>query len=303
MVDIRLLGRFSARRDGEEIPPGAFGGRLVRTLVRILVTRRGTFVSRDVLAEALWPGRMPADPAANLRVLVQRARAALGDPALILTGPGGYSFAAGTDCRVDAEAFLAAVDTGQRHLADGQAGVGLRELRAALDAWGGEPLAEDAYEDWAAEPRSALFRAYLEALEDGAAAALALRDPAQAVALAELAVAREPLRQPAALLLARALAEAGDTVAALRALDALRRRLSEETGLELSHEARELETRLQRGDSLTAPIRRPVLGLVRPGFEGLTFVGREDELDRLLAATSGPTPGVALVGGSAGAGK
>jgi class 3 adenylate cyclase len=83
MVDIRLLGRFSARRDEEEIPPGAFGGGLVRALVRVLVTRRGTFVSRDVLAEALWPGRMPADPAANLRVLVQRARAALGDPAAL----------------------------------------------------------------------------------------------------------------------------------------------------------------------------------------------------------------------------
>ncbi|HEV8625236.1 MAG TPA: BTAD domain-containing putative transcriptional regulator [Acidimicrobiia bacterium] len=303
MVDIRLLGRFSARRDGEEIPPGAFGGRLVRTLVRILLTRRGTFISRDVLAEALWPERMPADPAANLRVLVQRARTALGDPALILTGPGGYSFAAEADCRVDAETFLAAVEAGRRHLAAGQAGLALRELRAALDVWGGEPLAEDAYEDWAQELRSALFRAYLEALEDGTAAALALRDPAQAVALAELAVAREPLREPAALLLARALAEAGDTVAALRALDALRRRLSEEVGLEPSHEARELETRLQRGEPLAAPIRRPVLGLVRPGFEGLSFVGREDELDGLLAATGGSTPGVALVGGSAGAGK
>jgi DNA-binding SARP family transcriptional activator/class 3 adenylate cyclase len=303
MVEIRLLGRFSARRSGEEIPPGAFGGRLVRTLVRVLVTRRGTFVSRDVLAEALWPGRMPADPGANLRVLVQRARAALGDPSLILTGPGGYSFAAGGDCAVDAEAFLSAVDAGRRHLAAGQAGLALRELRAALDAWGGEPLAEDAYEDWAQEPRSALFRAYLEALEDGAAAALAVRDPAQAVALAELAVAREPLREPSALLLARALAEAGDTVAALRALDALRRRLADEVGLEPSGEARELETRLQRGQSLAVPIRRPVLGLVGPGFEGLNFVGREDELDRLLAATGGPTPGVALVGGSAGAGK
>lgn len=304
MVEIRLLGRFSARRAGEEIPPAAFGGRLVRRLVRILVTRRGEFVSRDVLAEALWPGGMPADPAANLRVLVQRARAALADPALIETGPGGYSFTVGGDCLVDTEKFLAAVDTGRRHLAGGQAGLALRELRGALDGWGGEPLAEDAYEGWAQEPRAALFRAYQDALEDGAAAALALRDPAQAVALAELAVAREPLREPAAILLTRALAEAGDTVAALRVLDALRRRLSEEVGLDPSQEARELETRLQRGEALATPIRRPVLGLARPGgFEGLTFVGREGELDRLIAAVSGPAPGVVLVGGSAGAGK
>ncbi len=54
-LEIRLLGRFSARRDGEEIPPGAFGGRLARTLLRILVSHRGAFVPREYLAEALWP--------------------------------------------------------------------------------------------------------------------------------------------------------------------------------------------------------------------------------------------------------
>lgn len=89
VIDIRLLGRFSVLRDGSEIPSSAFGGRLVRTLVRILVTRRGTFVSRDVLTEVLWPKRSPADPAASLSVMVNRARRALGDPSLILTGPGG----------------------------------------------------------------------------------------------------------------------------------------------------------------------------------------------------------------------
>ena len=303
MIEIRLLGRFSARRLGEEIPPGAFGGRLVRTLIRVLVTRRGSFVSRDVLAEALWPGRMPVDPGANLRVLVQRARAALGDPSLILTGPGGYSFAAGEGCVVDTEMFLAAVEAGRRHLATGQAGAALRELRSALDVWGGEPLAEDAYDEWAQEPRATLSRIYLQSLEDGAAAALAMRDPGQAVVLAELAVAREPLREPAALLLARALAETGDTVAALRTLDALRRRLADEVGLEPSSEARDLETRLQRGEPFVAPTRRPVPSPLRRAFEGLAFVGRGEELDSLLATTGGTNPGLSLVRGFSGAGK
>src|SRR5690242_17097074 len=97
-TEIRLLGGFSVRRGGEEVPPAAFRGRLVRSLIRILLTRRGEFVPHDVLAEALWPGRMPADPIANLKVLVNRARAGLGDPTLILTGPGGYSFARAEGC-------------------------------------------------------------------------------------------------------------------------------------------------------------------------------------------------------------
>jgi class 3 adenylate cyclase/DNA-binding SARP family transcriptional activator len=302
-VEIQLLGRFSARRAGEEIPPAAFGGRLVRVLVRVLVTRRGSFVPHDVLAEALWPDRLPADPGTNLRVLVQRARAALGDPGLVVTGPGGYSFSTGPECGVDAEAFLAAVQAGHDALSGGHAGAALREFRAALDRWAGEPLAEDVYEDWAQEPRALLGRAHLQALEEGAAAALALRDPGQAVALAERAVAREPLREPSALLLARALAASGDQVAALRAIDALRTRLGEEVGLELSPEALALETGLQRGDLVEAPRQPAVTGLRRGAFEGLAFVGRDEELEDTLVAVIGPEPGIALVVGSGGTGK
>src|SRR3989449_168827 len=139
LIEIRLLGRFSARRGGEEIPPGAFRQRLTRSLVQILLTRRGSYVARDALTEALWPRRPPADPAANLRVLVNLARRALGDPGLLLTAPGGYSFAGGGSCVVDAEVFVARVAAGQRELAAGHPSAALGQLQAALELWGGEP--------------------------------------------------------------------------------------------------------------------------------------------------------------------
>jgi DNA-binding SARP family transcriptional activator len=68
-LEIRLLGRFVVLRDGREVPAADFGGRKVRALLRILLTRRGSFVSHDVLTELLWEDRPPADPAANLQVL------------------------------------------------------------------------------------------------------------------------------------------------------------------------------------------------------------------------------------------
>jgi len=203
MIDIRLLGRFSVHRDAAEIQASAFGGRLVRALVRILVIHRGAFLARDVLAEALWPKQPPANPAANLSVMVNRARRALGDSSLILTGPGGYSFTSDDRCHVDAEGFLAEVEAGRRHLASGHAGAAVRAFAAALALWSGEPLAEDAYENWAHEYQTRLARAHLDALESGSAAALQIGDTPQAVALAERAVAREPFRE-AAHILARA---------------------------------------------------------------------------------------------------
>src|SRR5229473_1858840 len=243
LIEIRLLGRFSARRGVDEIPPGAFRQRLTRSLVQVLLTRRGSYVSRDALTQALWPQRPPADPAANLRVLVNLARRALGEPALLLTGAGGYSFAGGSACVVDAEVFCA---EGEAGLAAGRATAALAHLQTALELWAGEPLAEHAHEAWAGPYRSRLLRAYGQGLESGAAAALALGDPAAALCLAELAVGADPLREPAQLLYVQALAATGDVAAALGALEAFRRRFADELGIDLSEEAAALQARLLR---------------------------------------------------------
>src|SRR5688572_2060844 len=167
-LDIRLLGRFSVRRAGREIPAGEFQGRLVRTLLRLLITKAGQLVTRDYLAECLWPGRAPADPERNLNVMIARARRALGDPSLIVTGSGGYSFHPAAGCEVDAELFLAQVRAGSELLKDDRHAQALGEFQVALDLWTGEPVSEDAYEDWAQEYRRRLCEALLVALEGAA---------------------------------------------------------------------------------------------------------------------------------------
>lgn len=164
-LDIRLLGRFSVRRAGREIPTAAFQGRLVRTLLRLLITRPAQLVTRDYLSDCLWPGRAPADPERNLNVMVARARRALGDPSLIVTGSSGYFFQPAAGCVVDAEMFLDKVRSGRKHLKDGLADAALSDFQSALDLWAGEPIAEDAYEDWAQNYRRRLSDAFLEALE------------------------------------------------------------------------------------------------------------------------------------------
>jgi DNA-binding SARP family transcriptional activator len=303
LVEIHVLGRFSVRREGQEIPPSAFAGSLVRTFVRLLVARRGEFVSRDVLAESLWPRRLPADPAANLRVLVTRARRALGDPSLIVTSPGGYSFSTDESCVVDAEVFLSGVRSARTQLAAGQADAALRELQAALGAWGGEPLAEDAYDDWAQEYRRELARAHQQALEDAAEAALVSGDAPAAVAFAELAAAQEPLREATQVILARALAASGDSVRALRCLDAFTARLGEELGLEPSLEVRELGNRIVRGEPLAPPARISRAVIARPAFDDLAFVGRERELKALLGAVGDAAGATVVISAPAGMGK
>jgi DNA-binding SARP family transcriptional activator len=308
-LEVRLLGRFVVRRAGQEVAPTAFGGRLVQTLIRVLVSRRGSFVSKDVLAEALWSERLPADPTANIEVLVSRARRALGDPSLILTVPGGYAFAGQARCLIDAEEFAAAVRAGGEELAARRPVLALRCFREALDRWEGQPLAEDAYADWAQDYRRTLVRVHLEALEGAAAAALAAGQPGEAVAAAEQAVGLEPLREASQLLLVEALAASGDQAAALAAFAAFRQRLAAELGLDPSPQALELERRILRGQHpgpartgrTPAVAARPRPARRSPGE--IAFVGRQRELDHVLAGLEGAGPPFVVVVGPSGSGK
>jgi len=308
-VDVRLqlLGRFQARRGDAEVPPAAFGGRKARTLLRVLAVRRPDLVPHDALADALWPDRLPADPATNLGVLVNRARRALGDPGVIVTGSGGYALGA---CAVDVDEFLAAVD--RARAGDGAA------CAEALALWG-EPLPEDVDAAWARTARERLRRAHIEVCLGAARAAT---DPRAAAAHAADAVADDPLAESAVLALAEALAAAGDPAAALAALAALRERLADELGVDPSPAAERLYLALLRGE--VAQRRRPAavdpspaaerlhLALLRgevaqrrrlpaTAFGDLAFVGRDAELDRVRAAAA--ARGLVLLGGEAGAGK
>ena len=290
VVQIRLLGRFAVLRNSAEIPLRAFGGRLPQQLLRLLALRRGTLVPKDVIAEILWPRRPPADPRGNIEVLVSRIRRALGDPALIRTGPGGYSLTAGRKCWVDTEAFLTAARGGRKLLADRPAQA-LARFRDALELWVGEPLAEDTYADWAQQDRQALSLAFLDALEGAAAAALACGDPAAATAWAGQATAREPLRETSAMLAVRALDAGGDQAGALAAFGAFRDRLAREAGLDPSPEALELRQRILR-EQPPPPPGQPGVTTMRPA-DPAPFTGREEERAAILPAATDYGPRLA----------
>lgn len=285
VVQVRLLGRFTVLRGQEEVPLRAFGGRLPQQLLRLLAVRRGTLIPKDMIADALWPRRPPADPRGNVEVLVSRIRRALGDPALIRSGPGGYSLTEDRKCWVDAEAFLAAADDGRRLLADGPAQA-LACFRNALALWNGEPLAEDTYADWAQLDRRCLSLALNDVLDGAAAAALACGDPASAGTWAERATAREPLREASAMLAVRALDAGGDPAGALAAFDSFRDRLASEAGLDPSPQALELRQRI-------AHRRLPPPAPGQPGgtdtyqAELVPLTGREEERAAVLPAATG----------------
>ena len=295
-VHLQLFGRFQVRHDGAEIPPAAFGGRKVRTLLRMLAVRRPDLVPHDVLADALWPDRLPVDPPGNLGVLVNRARRALGDAGSIVTGAGGYALGA---CTVDVAEFGAALDAARRAGADHTAV--LRACTAALALWG-EPLAEDTYAEWARTERERLQRDHIEVCERASAAALALGDPRQALALAADAAAAAPLRESAVLATAAAMAALGDPAGALARLARLRTALADELGVDPSPAVERLQLALLRNEVPAVEVAVPAPISNTPAVFGeLTFVGRNDELVTLRDAVD--RRAIVTLAGPAGSGK
>jgi len=294
---LQLLGRFQVRRDGEEVPPAAFGGRKVRTLLRVLAVRRPDLVPHEVLAEALWPDQQPADPAANITVLVTRARRALAVPEAVVTGPGGYALG---PCTVDVAEFLVLAQQARQRLREGRPADAGRDCAAALELWG-EPLAEDTYAEWARSPRERLLRARVDVLETAARAALAVGDAATAAGYAADAATADPLRESVAVVHAQALTAAGDRAGALAALDRLRTRLRDELGVDPSTESARLQQALLGNPVPGTPVRRSRQSTPERTFDGLAFVGRDTELARLRAAIGARE--VVALRGVAGAGK
>jgi DNA-binding SARP family transcriptional activator len=157
-VAIRALGAFRVFRDGDLLPLAAWQSRKARTLLKILVARRGRATTRDYLMEALWPQENPAVVSRRLSVALATVRAVL-DPAK--RHPPDYFVIGDKDAirldlanlPVDVEAFLAAAAAGLARFAADDRGDAEAQLAAAEHAYEGDFLEEDTYEDWAAPLR------------------------------------------------------------------------------------------------------------------------------------------------------
>ncbi len=293
-LQVKTLGGFAVWRGETPIPAAAWSSRRALALFKCLLGAPGQRLPREQAIELLWPDVAPEKGATNLRTTAYLLRRILGGPG----ASGGYLRSegevvtlapAGTapppDDWLDAAAFVRAAD---RALAGRDAAM----CRAALALYGGEYLPEDPYEAWAAAPREALRRQYLDLLLHLAGLSAAQGELDEAEACLRRALATEPGHEGAAGTLMGLLAARGERGEALRVYRAAATALEDELGLAPDAEMRGLRARLLaqditprigRSPSPRVPAARPTNLLV-----ALTsFVGRTRELAEvgdLLAA-------------------
>jgi ATP/maltotriose-dependent transcriptional regulator MalT/DNA-binding SARP family transcriptional activator len=243
-----VLGGFSITREGWEIGGQSWRRPKDARLVRFLLVHGGELVPEDLIFEALWPGRSVSSARSSLHVAVSRARGVLDLPGVdqSVIGSEGHAYRLNLEpAAVDAGEFGAAAE-----VALGEGGHGRRGLlERARSLWGGEPLPEERYSDWATAYRERLIDRYIAVLTALVELHEGVGDHTGAAELARELVDIDQLNEGAHRALMVAYARAGRTGHALRQYLECRRALVEQLGTEPSETTSRLQARILAGES------------------------------------------------------
>jgi DNA-binding SARP family transcriptional activator/ABC-type branched-subunit amino acid transport system substrate-binding protein len=281
-LEFRLLGPLEIWQGDERLDLGA---PKQRTLLALLLIRRGTVMSTDRLIDELWGERPPQTAAKGVQVYVSGLRKALGAGVLETRGRG-YVLELDRG-QVDADGFEDLLAQGSRQLAEGDPGEAAKTLREALALWRGPPLADFTYEDFAQEEIDRLEELRLTALEERIDADLALGRHTDLVAELTGLVGEYPLRERIRAQLMLALYRSGRQAEALEAYQAGRSALLEQRGLEPGPALRELEAAILRQEPELGAGARPAAPLLLRRRRGVL----------LMTAGGGAVLAAALVAG------
>lgn len=226
-------------------------------MLAILLLHANEVVSTDRLIDELWGERPPPTAAKIVQNRVAHLRRALGDRQLVTEGHGyRLDIPPGS---LDRDRFEALAQEGSLALAAGDARAAAEKLHEGLALWRGPPLEEFAYEEFARGEIARLEELRLTAIEERIEAELALGLHAELIAELESLVRQHPLRERLQRELMLALYRSGRQADALAAYRTARSGLTDELGLEPSHELQRLEREILTHDPALAPPPRVAL--------------------------------------------
>ena len=233
-----LLGRLSIERFGGSRASASLPGRRAELVFAYLAAEHRRTVSRDELADALWPERLPDTWAAALRSVMSDVRRFLEDGGLnpgevLITEPSGYRLQLPRDVVVDLDEVRAQLaEAGERLSAgDVRQAAAIGRQAAELSALPFLPQHEGS---WVDGIRDELRAIHGRALELQVHALADAQDWRAAARVAEQLVRAEPYSEPAHQLRISVLADGDDIAAAVKAFEHCKAVLRAELGLEPS---------------------------------------------------------------------
>jgi DNA-binding SARP family transcriptional activator len=219
-----LFGPLRAYVNGTEVIGESYTRRKVKALLAYLYLRRGEYILKDELLEALWPevdhvvsasGRLK-QTILVLRTTLEGHRAPHGGWHYILERGGSYLFNTHVAYYSDLEDFEKTLTLAAAAQQRGATSEALRLFQHARELYRADVLQDFRYEDWAAEPAAELRERHLQTLEHAARLHAAQGDFTTAIQLLRPAVRQEPLRESTAMQLMDCLWRRGEHAEAVR---------------------------------------------------------------------------------------
>ncbi len=199
-VAIRTLGAFAVLCDGEPVPASAWQSRKSRDALKILAGRRGRPITREALAEHLWPDS--AGGGGNrLSVVLSTLRGVL-DPGK--QQPSDHYLRADRESvrldsehvEIDAAVFTQTAASALRAIRSGDRAA-VDELERAAAMYTGHYLEDDPYSEWSADVRDELLSTALEVKRQLALALIARGERTRAIPWLVGLIADDPHDEPA----------------------------------------------------------------------------------------------------------
>jgi DNA-binding SARP family transcriptional activator len=291
-----VLGPVRGWRGEDEVP---LGSPQQRTLLAVLLLRRGHPAPVDELVAAIWDGEPPRAAVGTVRTYVSRLRSLLGDAGSgveLASVGGGYALRRPVDA-LDLDVFEQRLAVAQRFLRSGDDGAAAAAADEALALWSGPPLC--GLDGGYATAQRARLAGLHPAAQEVRFAAEVGRDNLAATLVGDLAafVDAYPLRERPRELLMLALCRAGRQAEALEVYHSGRVHLRDALGIDPGPSLRRLYDRILAADPDLGPT--PVAGTAGPDARVATatgeapmdlpppladFVGRAAELRSIVAA-------------------
>jgi DNA-binding SARP family transcriptional activator len=248
-----LFGPLRVHFNGTELIGEGYTRRKVKALFAYLYLRRGEYIVKDELLEALWPEVDVASASGRLKqnILVLRNTLEPQKPPggcweYIVERGGSYFFNTQSAYYSDLEDFEEKLTLAAAQQQRGATHEALHLYAQARDLYRADLLQDFRYDDWAAVPAAALRERYLQGLEESARLHASVGNYTTAIQLLRRAIQVEPLRESSAVQLMEWLRQCGDHAEAIRVYLRLQATLETRLQLEPQPEARALCEAIRR---------------------------------------------------------
>jgi SARP family transcriptional regulator, regulator of embCAB operon len=235
-VRVYVLGPLTVESGTKLLRERDLPGNQARIVLAMLAVEHKRPLSRDEIADELWPSRLPSSWQTALRAIISKVRLSLTDagvgPFAIQNAFGCYQLQLG-DGWLDLDAAADAAHDAEADLARGNAANAAANATVTCIICS-RPFLPGAYGPWTLHQRDRIRDLHLRARQCLADARAAIGDFARSAQAAEHALTLDPYREPLYQRLIRSRALSGDRIGAASVFMRYRRLVETELGIEPS---------------------------------------------------------------------